>query len=325
MIKNIAIIGAGQLGSRHLQALKKINFPILLEVVDNNSDSLSLAKQRYDELPNNSNISLINYYSSMDELNDDLDLCIIATNADIRAAVTKQLVFKKNVRNILFEKVLFQRIFDYNHIYDLLTSKHINAWVNFPRRYFPFYQRLKEILNKEESVSIHAQTGDSGIVTGSIHLLDLLVYLNHDSPVLSSANFLHSKMITTKRNGFFELAGTISFELENGARIILSSQEIPNSPNSIYIYSTNFIVIIDEENSYATIADKRNNWAKENIPFSVIYQSNLTNIVATDILMKGSCYLTNFIESRQIHLKFLEGLAETFNTTGDLNTVFPIT
>ena len=45
----IAVIGAGQLGSRHLQGLKLSKLKSDIWVVDNNPNSLQIAQQRYEE------------------------------------------------------------------------------------------------------------------------------------------------------------------------------------------------------------------------------------------------------------------------------------
>ena len=47
-MKQVAVIGAGQLGSRHLQGLKVASSPMEITVMDSNEDSLKIAKERYD-------------------------------------------------------------------------------------------------------------------------------------------------------------------------------------------------------------------------------------------------------------------------------------
>ena len=46
---HIAAIGAGQIGSRHIQALKKIDRKILISVIGPNLCALELAKKIHDE------------------------------------------------------------------------------------------------------------------------------------------------------------------------------------------------------------------------------------------------------------------------------------
>ena len=50
MSKNIAIIGGGQIGSRHLQGLAKLSKQFQIYVVDPDKQALSIAKQRYLEV-----------------------------------------------------------------------------------------------------------------------------------------------------------------------------------------------------------------------------------------------------------------------------------
>lgn len=45
----IAVIGAGQVGSRHLQGFKLSKLKLDIWVVDNNSTSFQIVQQRYEE------------------------------------------------------------------------------------------------------------------------------------------------------------------------------------------------------------------------------------------------------------------------------------
>ena len=49
-IYNIALIGAGNIGSRHLQALAKSKLKLNLFIIDTNNKSLTLSKSRYELL-----------------------------------------------------------------------------------------------------------------------------------------------------------------------------------------------------------------------------------------------------------------------------------
>ncbi len=48
-MKRIAVVGSGEIGSRHLQGLAKSKNKLSLYVVDSNNDSLELSKKRYNE------------------------------------------------------------------------------------------------------------------------------------------------------------------------------------------------------------------------------------------------------------------------------------
>ena len=70
----LLIIGAGQLGSRHLQGLSKINNDIEIAVVDPNRDALELAHNRYEEMPSNSHIHSVDYHVLSSSINFGLSL-----------------------------------------------------------------------------------------------------------------------------------------------------------------------------------------------------------------------------------------------------------
>ena len=47
---NCAIIGAGQIGSRHLQALAQLNSPARIELVDSDPKALAMSEKRFLEV-----------------------------------------------------------------------------------------------------------------------------------------------------------------------------------------------------------------------------------------------------------------------------------
>ena len=59
MIKSIAIIGGGQLGSRHLQGLAMSSKHYRINVVDPNKKALAIAKQRYFEVSKKQNVRVV--------------------------------------------------------------------------------------------------------------------------------------------------------------------------------------------------------------------------------------------------------------------------
>ena len=84
---------------------------VSIDVVDPNKISIQNAKTRLVEI-NNSNGD-INFHKSIEFINKSIDLLIIATSSKIRFNVTKEVISKNSVRNIVFEKVLFQRVDEY--------------------------------------------------------------------------------------------------------------------------------------------------------------------------------------------------------------------
>ena len=109
--KNIAIVGGGQLGSRHLQALKSVDADLRISVSDPSNESLNICKERFDSIPANKFVQNIKYLDKLPE-NTDIDIAIIATSSNVRSHVIKNLIYRNNVKNLIIEKLLFQK-FDY--------------------------------------------------------------------------------------------------------------------------------------------------------------------------------------------------------------------
>jgi len=64
-MKHILIIGGGQLGSRHLQAVKKCEFPVSIVVLDPSRESLTVCESRYKEIEDNANVESIQFLTEL--------------------------------------------------------------------------------------------------------------------------------------------------------------------------------------------------------------------------------------------------------------------
>ena len=314
-MKNLVLVGAGQLGSRHLQALSKVSFSAKIEVVDPFPASLDIARARFNEMPANPNISGVHFYTSLSEVSQDVDLAIIATNADIRADVIRQLVSGNKVKNLVLEKVLFQKPDDYTAIQSLLESRGIKAWVNHPRRSFPFYKKLRQSLKTSSQVSYQAQGGAWGLACNGLHMIDHLAFLTGETGLELNFTGLNNGLIQSKRKGFIEVSGALSGRIGRHPFELFCHES--SSPVLITICSDSLHVVIDEANNWFRLATQENNWKwteeKEKI---VYFQSELSNQFTEDILSTGQCDLPTLMEATQLHVPFVTGLLAHINRQG---------
>ena len=126
---NIAIIGAGQIGSRHLQGIAKVGLGKSIYVVDPSEISLSIAKERCDEVLTDVSATEVQYITSMSLLPVDIDYAVVSTSSDSRFRALTSLVGACRVKNVVLEKVLYTRYHDYENANRLLKLHNINAWV----------------------------------------------------------------------------------------------------------------------------------------------------------------------------------------------------
>ena len=320
---NIAIIGSGQLGSRHLQGIKTANLELSIEVVDSNIEALRIAEDRYNEIKGNQYIKNVSFLSSIDELRDRLDLVIIATGSAPRFTITKQLIERKHVDNIIFEKVLFQNEESFFAIEELLRNNGVNAWVNCPRRMFDYYKDIKRELNDADKLIITVSGGEWGLGCNSIHFIDIFSYLSKQTSYTLLTNGLNKKVYPSKRSGYIEFCGILSGITERGDIINLISQENSSITPLISIVSKNIKFVIDETNGFMT-SFKDNSWETSKI--TVPYQSQLTGRLIEDVLLNKNSNITKYEESMNLHLPFITSILDYYNfLTGENSKNCPIT
>lgn len=306
MAFHIAVIGAGQLGSRHLQALNLIDRSISISVFDPSIQSLELSRKRFEELSSNEFVQSVTYSKTLDSVCNKIDVAIIATTADIRRRVTEQLLQQVSVRFLVLEKVAFQSVKDFEDIIELLENKKVRAWVNCPRRMYQFYNEMRGCFNPGEQIFFNLYGGGWGLACNSIHFLDLFSYLTGENDIRLNGSGLDGSIQKGKRSGFIELTGILRGTTDNGSEISLLDYYDTSIPPVIQVIGKNTNFIIFESKGKALKAQKTTNWTWDEVPFTMPYQSELTHIAVQQILNTGSCSLTPIEESFQLHKPMLK-------------------
>ena len=110
MTVNIAVIGSGNVGSRHVQGLVSSVAKMNVFVTDPKKNNLEKTKKLILEnnLDNNKNIN-ISFNQAISKINSSIDLAIISTNSDIRRQVIEKLVSLNDfvLRNLQTNILLF--------------------------------------------------------------------------------------------------------------------------------------------------------------------------------------------------------------------------
>lgn len=308
-MNNIVIIGAGQLGSRHLQALAKLNVNTKIVVVDPSEESLKIAKIRFNEVLTSSNrkINAI-YTSSIDKIDFAIDLAVIATNSDVRLQVLEKLLFRKQIKNIIIEKVLFPKLEDYDIALKLVRDYQIKAWVNCSRRMWPFYKTLKEILKDKKILSVNIYGTNWGFSSNSIHMIDLISYLCEKELYSIKELVISDDISESKRKGFIDFNGSITGILGEDIDFKITSYRDGNLPLLIEIAALEELHIINETTCDHFYGNHVTNWKITNEKFSIPYQSELTNIAFNQIIETSECSLTPFETSVKLHIPLISHL-----------------
>lgn len=317
----IAIIGAGQLGSRHLQALALLQQPAKIFLVDPVTEPLDRALERWKEVGGHSRIST---FCDISSLPTTLDIAIIATASVSRRMVIETLLDHATVRFLVLEKFLFPRAADYAAIQDLLDIRAVPAWVNCPRRMIPAYRDIQKTISGSVQMSV---TGSAwGLACNSVHWLDLFSWLTGAPP-----DWLHTSLepgiVDSKRRGFVEFNGTISAGGPGSSGLQITSYASGSHPLHVVISTATHRFIIRESVSSCLVSTKDNGWISDPIPFQMMPQSRLTNLVVEELISSGTCTLTPYVESSKLHLQLLEPFLANYNSASNTpeNLQCPIT
>jgi len=321
----IILIGAGQLGSRHLQGLLKLtDIELTIYVVDPSVESQTIAKQRAEEITHS---HATHYISDFNTLPNFFDIAIIATNANIREKITIELLTNFQIKYLILEKVLFQNLNAYSVIDSLIEKQNVLTWVNHPRRMFNSYIELKQKLKKASPKTYQITGGNWGLGCNGLHFIDLLLFLSDSTLQSIDAEWVDNEVLESKRQGFVEFTGTIKGRLNDESIFQITSIKGDPSAVTLTIFDTNERYVIQEGGT-----PKMYEMSKENIfkliqkDFTIEYQSSLTTMVVNQLLKTGNCNLPTFKEAADPHKQFISILLNKYNTlTGNTINDLPIT
>jgi len=316
----IAIIGAGQIGSRHLQALAFSTLDLNIQVVDTSEESLKIAKERFEQVNQNFN-GEIAYLNAVSQLPDKIDLTIVATNSRVRKDVVEELLTTKKTGYLLLEKFLFTKPQHYKEIEDLLENSSIKCWVNCGRRMFPFYSELKEKLHGKIHFSV---SGNSwGLGSSTIHFLDLFAYLTGTNEMILNNDLLDNKVIVSKKKGFVEFTGTLRGYTKDLHSFQAISYPVESSPFfiivTIHSESANYIIVEEIQTAMVRYCSVGSKWKWKETVFNIPFQSQLSHLLVEDILKTGNCNLTPYDESSKLHLLILKNFIDFQNSINSKN------
>jgi len=322
MMRTVAIVGAGQLGSRHLQALKAVKTPLDIHVVEPREESARIARERYDAVAAAA-AHRIAFASDPAGL-PPIDIAIVATNSDRRAEAMRALLGATRVRMMVAEKLLFDRRADYAAIGELLASAGTRAWVNCTMRMVPIYERIRATLGAGP-VHYRVTGGNFGLVTNAIHYLDHMVHLTGCESYTVATAALDPELVPSKRAGFREVTGTLVARFADGSRCEVTSLASGTAPVLVEIFDDKTRAIVREAEGRAWISNQGGGWKWEEVEAAIPFQSVLTTWLVDDLVARGDCALVPFATAVGTHLQLLDPLLAFVRERAPQTAAYPFT
>lgn len=290
---NIILAGCGNLGSRHLQALKKTQRDITITVCEPFEKAREISQDRYAQIEENEHVKDFRMLADYHDLKQGYDLAIIATNAENRFAIAKWLVENTGIRYLILEKVVFQTFEELDEFKRILDKHKVKAWVNCPRRMYPYYQELKLKLRAEKRMNMIVSGGSWGMGSNAIHMLDVYAYLTGFQECRHDNLKLEERLEDSKRSGYKEFFGELKFITDKGELLLYCDHG--NSPVEIKVITPKEEISIRESDGI------------------VRFQSELTNLVVEKIMDFGEADLAHYDESVRYHKIVLGSFLEHIN------------
>jgi len=313
ILRKVLVIGAGQIGSRHLQGLLKIKFPLDIVVVDKSQESLKITKERAAEIPNNHSVS---YFTSTGHISGSFDVAIIATSANVRFQAISNMLGKVNFRYVILEKILFQEEVHYNQIEEVFHALGVEkAWVNLPLKTYAHYNLIgKNLASLNERLVMTVSGASWGLACNTVHYLDLFQFFANDKISQLQTDNIDKQILSSKRSGFIEFTGTILAKTNNGSVLMLNCFPGETNQTTVSISTSSSRYMIQEGLNYQISKMlKSDNFKLVIQEFECVFQSNLTNHFVEEILHYGTCPLSSLGNILDTHKLFINEMLKFYN------------
>lgn len=320
---NIAVIGAGNIGARHVQSILS-NMDSLLTIVDPSEK----VKNNVGSIIGIDNLKKIEWISELSQIKSIPDIAIVATDAKPRKDIVLNLL-DMGVKKFLLEKIVCQSTSQYKELLDAVEYNSAKAWVNFPRRYSPIYHQLKKLFKSDkEPIRMLVDAGNLGIACGAIHLIDLFQFICGTKNLFLDKECLKLKIIQTKRKDYIDFAGNLIIHSDNNSTLYLNFTDDDFWPLVEVYRNTTRYCIVDGDHKLSKMALKKNHWQWEEIEpvVSPVYVSQISHQVIKDIKNNNDCNMPTLHEAYQIHKLLLDTLLNNYRENVDkVANLVPVT
>lgn len=322
----LLLVGCGELGSRHLQAISTLPKIAEIYAVDPRDESLILGRERLKEIVGINKTIQFFWHRELDDQAIGGDLCIVATQARGRCALIKQIVQQLGYKKFLIEKIVAQSVAEYKDLMRFCEAKGVSVWVNCKTRAYGIHQYIKSKLDPREPIIFTRLGGNHGLASNGIHGVDLFNFYDGSTQIKSAGARVDQILHTTKR-GQFDLSGSLYGYTDKGSDLTISFSAQHESPDLISIVSPRGRFIVDHFQQWAQESCPENDWKWKTIPIQENWMvSYMSKTFVLDILTKGSCVLPNLKDCFPAHEFILEQLLPHFNKLLKVNNDYcPVT
>ena len=310
------VIGCGELGSRHAQALAQHSKIEKLTLVDPSPDSLRVSLERVRDSGFLGEVAL---HQRVSEIEGHHAVVVLATSSNERASALGEFQKFGTASIILLEKLLAPNKSALQKIKDLVASENEKYWVNCPMPYYQHYDLIAQSLSSEISdfpVKYRVTSSNFGLVTNAIHYLDHFEKLTNRNVLMVTLDH-GPQVIQSKRQGYSELLGTIRAETEFGDDLVISFSDI-GAPETLQIeISTNETTWIVDELAME-MTETHRGMLKRKVSFSTPRQSETTHLALMRLESKEPPMWASVGSSLRLHSLLFDAIGGAREVHSDI-------
>jgi len=305
MGKKIVLIGAGNVGSRHLQALAHLPYNLRIQVVEPDPQAQDRARNILKNESGGKFDVNIEWSTRLDNVYTCPDLTIVATTSKGRVDLIEKLITIGHKR-LLIEKVVCQSKDEYDHLLSIVSKNDAKAWVDCTYRYYPYFIEIGNLLEGKSAICFSVVGSNNGLGCNAIHFIDIFRMISGNNQSIELDGYALDKKIMSCPRGedFVEFTGLITAKTDNGnCATINFHPEIPRRSLLITVLAQGIKIFIEDRGALAKIFISReeNDWQWEDYDYGDIVVSKLTTHIAQSILESDECNLPKVEDLYQIH------------------------
>jgi len=294
-MKNILIVGAGNIGFWYLVAIVSIKLKVNIFVYDQSKHQIKKFKKRNPFDPKN-----IYFSTNLKKIPKKIDLAVISTTSTRRYDLTKMISKKYKVKNFIIEKIVERspkKLIEF-----LKLSKKFKIFVSLPCRTSRFYNYLKKI-NKDKFI-FKVLSNISTLASNGIHFADLVSYI-----LSKKINRIDTDGIKrwsdSKRKNFKEFHGSLKIEYEKNKFLILTN-DVKRKKNicSISIDEDKYLI----KNYHEKIVINKNKIYKSNsLAVSIVMKNEIRKILenkTSKLPLYDEIHSTHYIYTKSLLVNY---------------------
>lgn len=326
-MNSIAIVGCGNIGSRHLQSCLELDASIYEIFVSEPDQAM---KEKAQQIVKASGSALgVSWLDNIDQLPSKIDVVIVATSSKIRKDIALELLANKQVKYLILEKFLFQDALSFSQVEIAIDKAKVPTFVNCPTRIWPIYETIAAELKGKTISRIQVDAPGLDIGCNGIHFVDLIAFLlNSDDYQIEAFKLLDYQ--AAKREGYLQLSGNLSGNFKSLSGVVPFKVEAPEgtftgSVLTIDIEGEGDLVCKASGANISVFGSFPRSFSQTN--WDMPYQSTLTAACVVDMLTYGRSKLPSYATSKKLHLPLLNHFLDALNEQNALSNpnICPVT